>query len=108
MGRPGLPSDDPSGDFGQCKLDFVNFPRCQGCRKRHKALNHEEHKGKEKLFFVHFVVPFFSEPFATPSFARTAAEGEGTLSFAAISKVEIQLSSQAPDLPGVTMVYSQL
>ena len=35
-----------------------------------KALNHEGHKGKEKLFFVlfvSFVVPFFSEPFATPS-----------------------------------------
>ena len=46
--------------------------RLQGCHKKHKALNHEEHeghKGKEKLFFVFFVVPFFSEPFATPSFA---------------------------------------
>ena len=35
-----------------------------------KALNHEEHeghKGKEKLFFVLFVVYFFSESFATPS-----------------------------------------
>ena len=35
-----------------------------------KALNHEGHEGKEKLFFVlfvSFVVPFFSEPFATPS-----------------------------------------
>ena len=38
-----------------------------------KASNHEGHeghKGKEKLFFVlfvSFVVPFFSEPFATPS-----------------------------------------
>ena len=34
------------------------------------ALNHEEHEGhegKEKLFFVLFVVSFFSEPFATPS-----------------------------------------
>ena len=43
-----------------------------------KALNHEgheEHKGKEKLFFVFFVsfvVPFFSEPFATPSFEAVA------------------------------------
>ncbi len=39
-----------------------------------KALNHEEyegHQGKEKLFFMLFVVPFFSEPFATSSFART-------------------------------------
>ena len=49
--------------------------RLQGCHKKHKALNHEEHeghKGKEKLFFVlfvFFVVHFFSEPFATPSFA---------------------------------------
>ena len=49
--------------------------RLQGCHKKHKALNHEEHevhKGKEKLFFVlfvFFVVRFFSEPFATPSFA---------------------------------------
>ena len=35
-----------------------------------KALNHEGHKGKEKLFFVlfvSFVAPFFSEPFATLS-----------------------------------------
>ena len=41
--------------------------------KSKKALNHEGHeghKGKEKLFFVlfvSFVVPFFSEPFATTS-----------------------------------------
>ena len=36
--------------------------------KNIKALNHEEHEGhqgKEKLFFVLFLVPFFSEPFAT-------------------------------------------
>ena len=41
-----------------------------------KALNHEEHeghKGKEKLFFVLFVVPFFSELFATTSLARMTA-----------------------------------
>ena len=41
-----------------------------------KALNHEGHeghKGKEKLFFVlfvSFVVPFFSESFAMPSFGK--------------------------------------
>ena len=29
-------------------------------------------KGKEKLFFVLFVVPFFSEPFATASFEGVA------------------------------------
>ena len=45
----------------------------EGVAKSIKALNHEGHeghKGKEKLFFVPFVlfvVPFFSEPFATPS-----------------------------------------
>ena len=45
----------------------------EGVAKGIKALNHEGHeghKGKEKLFFVlfvSFVVPFFSEPFATPS-----------------------------------------
>ena len=35
-----------------------------------KASNHEgheEHKGKEKLFFVSFVAPFFSGLFVTPS-----------------------------------------
>ena len=48
----------------------------EGVAKSIKALNHEEHeghKGKEKLFFVlfvFFVVPFFSELFATPSIAR--------------------------------------
>ena len=30
-----------------------------------KALNHEGHKGKEKLFCVLYVVSFFSGPFAT-------------------------------------------
>ena len=46
----------------------------EGVAKSLKALNHEGHeghKGKEKLFFVlfvSFVVPFFSEPFATPAF----------------------------------------
>ena len=45
----------------------------EGGAKSIKALNHEEHEGhkeKEKLFFVlfvSFVVPFFSEPFETPS-----------------------------------------
>ena len=45
----------------------------EGVAKSIKALNHEGHeghKGKEKLFFalfVSFVVPFFSEPFATAS-----------------------------------------
>ena len=37
-----------------------------------KALNHEEqegHEGKEELFFVLFVVPFFSGPFAIGSTA---------------------------------------
>ena len=28
---------------------------------------HNKHKGKEKLFFVLFVAPFFSEPFVTAS-----------------------------------------
>ena len=38
----------------------------EGVVKSIKALNHEEHEGhqgKEKLFFVLFVVPFFSGPF---------------------------------------------
>ena len=42
----------------------------EGVAKSLKALNHEGHeghKGKEKLFFVLFVVPFFSGLFATPS-----------------------------------------
>ena len=48
-----------------------------------KASNHEgheEHKGKEKLFFVlfvSFVVPFFSGPFATPSKTGKAFAGGG-------------------------------
>ena len=49
-------------------------PTFVGAARSIKALNHEVHeghKGKEKLFlvlFVFFVVPFFSEPFVTPTF----------------------------------------
>ena len=41
-----------------------------GVAKSLKALNHEGHEGhqgKEKLFFVLFVVTFFSGSFASPS-----------------------------------------
>ena len=54
----------------------IVIPAKEGVAKSIKALNHEGHeghKGKEKLFFVlfvSFVVPFFSEPFATPVFAH--------------------------------------
>ena len=62
-----------------CQMGSVQslyrIPTFEAVAKSIKALNHEEHeghKGKEKLFFVlfvFFVVPFFSEPFATPSLA---------------------------------------
>ena len=41
-----------------------HIPVLESVAKSIKALNHEDHEGKEKLFFV---VPFFSEAFATPS-----------------------------------------
>ena len=45
------------------------IPAKEGVAKSIKALNHRGTKAtKEKLFFVLFVVPFFSGPFATPSF----------------------------------------
>ena len=47
---------------------MVKSHYCRVVAKSIKALNHEEHeghKGKEKLFFVPFVVPFFTGPFAT-------------------------------------------
>ena len=53
-------------ELGRRWLDDDKSPVCRDL----KALNHEGHeghKGKEKLLFVLFVVPFFSEPFATPS-----------------------------------------
>ena len=61
-------------DFKPCPLLRI-IPAKKIVAKSIKALNHREHrehKGKEKLFFVLFVfsvVPFFSEPFATPSIA---------------------------------------
>ena len=48
-------------------------PSKEGGAKSIKALNHKGQKGKEKLYFVlfvSFVVPFFSEPFATISFGH--------------------------------------
>ena len=56
---------------------FCN-PPFEAVAKSIKASNHEgheEHKGKEKLFFVlfvSFVVPFFSGPFAAPFFEGVA------------------------------------
>ena len=51
------------------EISTTRHSRAEGVAKSIKALNHEEHeghKGKEKLFFVLFVVPFFSEPVAPP------------------------------------------
>ena len=69
--------DNPEGIKFQLPLliDFefslTVIPVKEGVAKSIKALNHEEHEGhegKEKLFFVLFVVPFFSGLFATPFF----------------------------------------
>ena len=65
-------TDLPRGAF--CTVGFRDSLLRWGVAKSIKALNHEVHeghKGKEKLFlvlFVFFVVPFFSETFATPTF----------------------------------------
>ena len=71
----------------RCPLPAARYPLPEIVAKSIKALNHREHrehKGKEKLFFVLFVfsvVPFFSEPFATPStrvcFCGQRAAGSG-------------------------------
>ena len=50
---------------GECQPNKASTE--QVVAKSIKALNHKEHKGKENLFSVLFVVPFFSGPFATPS-----------------------------------------
>ena len=50
-------------------VDLLQHSLVEGVAKSIKALNHEGHKGTEKLFFVlfmSFVVLFFSGPFATP------------------------------------------
>ena len=63
--------------FGEIE-NSINVPVLEFVAKSIKALNHEGHQGhegKEKLFlvlFVSFVVPFFSEPFATSSFKVVA------------------------------------
>ena len=52
------------------KMGYKPSIRQEVGAKSIKALNHREHrehKGKEKLFFVLFVVPFFSGLFATTS-----------------------------------------
>ena len=52
------------------------IPAMEVVAKNTKAFNHEDHKGKEKLFFVllvSFMVPFFSGLFATASIARMTA-----------------------------------
>ena len=59
-----------SGGDNSSKYQPIIILAKEGVAKSIKALNHEEHeghKGKEKLFLVLFVVPFFSEPFATLS-----------------------------------------
>ena len=90
------------------------FPVAKGVAKGIKALNHEGHeghKGKEKLFFVifvSFVVPFFSGSFATPSFARMAADGGGYFDLCSNLEGEDPALIVASDLPEVTMVQSQL
>ena len=51
------------------------IPAFEIVAKSVKVLNHEEHedhKGKDKLFSVLFVVSFFSGPFATTSFETVA------------------------------------
>ena len=63
----------------------------RGCRKKHKSFEPQRHKDTKEDFLLFdarsagkpkktlclcvFVVPFFSEPFATPSFARAVRGG---------------------------------